>query len=310
MSEYKNFDEMSRTIKNMGAKWKQASANTDKKNTYAGIHKRMIALNTFLNNERKDMNNNLSAMRETYSDKLIATKRAELTKDFNELSANLAKDCRSEIKKLTDSKRDNIAQMLSTAPSDEQLRLLQVLQMRDDLTDTELQNIVPVFFDNYNAMKVLQNIGKQNGISLHLPEQLDARAMFENVTKAEAELNEACKHIADDWHNVPIQYRAFFSENPEQPDFIQDPDYREIAATMDSVPQLQDVKATKTELTPTEKRKISYYYNDVGVTDAELLQRTKEIMEKHPEDVELLKVSDYKGYVADVEEAATNAPTE
>lgn len=307
MTNYKNFDEMARTIKSMGAKWEQASENTDKKNTYAGIHRRMIALNVFLNHERKDMLDGLTAMRETYSDKLVAKKRTELEKDFNELSANLVKDCRAEVKKLTDSKRENIAQMLSTAPSDNQLRLLQVLQMRSDLTDTELQNVAPVFFDNYNAMKVLQNIGTQNGIALHLPEQLDARAMYEHVTNANAILSEACNHITDERRNIPLQYHAFFDENPRQPDFIQDPTYRAIVAVMDSVPQLQDVKAKKTELTPTEKRKIEYYYKGVGVTDAELTQRTREIMAKHPEDVELLKVSDYKEFVAEAENTATNA---
>lgn len=312
MNTYRNFDEMARTIKSMGTKWKQASADTDKKNTYAGIHRRMIDLNKFLNNERNDMNKNLSSMREVYSDKLISTKRAELTKDFDELSKGLVSDCRKEIKSLSDNRRNNIVSMLSTAPSAEQLRLLQILQMRDDLTDTELQNIVPVFFDNYNAMKVLQTIGKQNGITLILPAQLDARAMFESVEKAETGLSEACNHIAENWHNMPLQYKAFYTENPEQPDFIQDPEYRELVETMDSVPQLQDVKAAKTELTPTEKRKISYYYRDVAdsVSDTELLQKTKEVMEQHPEDIELLKISDYKGYVADVEDAASNADSE
>lgn len=309
MNDFRDFDEMSRTIQNMGSKWKQASANGDKKNTYFAIHKRMLDLNEFLNNERSDMNDKISSMRETYTDKIVSAEQSKLTKEFNELANSLVEDCRKEINTLTDSKRENIVKMLSTPPTQEQLRLLEVLNMRADLSETELQNIVPMFFDNYNAIKVLQNIGQQNGITITLPVQLDARTMFDNVSSANAELSEACKFIAEPLQKIPLKYKAFFTRDPKSPDFIHDPDYVSYIEVIDGVPQLQDVKTKKTTLTPTEQRKIDYYFKDLSenASDGERLMKTEEVMKKHPEDIDILKVSDYKDYVAEVEESASNS---
>lgn len=309
MSEFKDFDEMSRTIKSMSSKWEKASEGADEKQTYAALHSRMVHLHEFLANERDDMNKRLSSMRDTYSEKVVEKQKKKLSKEFDEFSNNLVKACREEIQELTESKREHIAQMITTPPSDDQLRLLQVLQMRTNISDTELQNIAPAFFDNYNALKVLQNIGEKNGVHVALPVQLDARAMFEAVTGANAELLGASEYLSTPNRNVAIQYRAFYSENPEQPDFIQDPKYREYVEAMDGIPQLQDIKATKESLTPMEKVKIQHYYSDIAdsVSDLEITKRTAEIMSAHPEDIPLLKVSDYKGYVADVEAAASNA---
>ena len=72
---------------------------------------------------------------------------------------------------------------------------------------------------------------------------------------------------------------------------------------LDYVPQLQDFIAMKTSLTPVEKARIDWYYRDLskGASEIEIEQYTKEVMEKHPEVVELLKLSDYSEYVEIVE---------
>ena len=61
-----------------------------------------------------------------------------------------------------------IGEMLATPPTDAQNRLLTALQMRSNIDATELYSLFPAFFGNYQAMRVLQDIGEKNGVKIAL----------------------------------------------------------------------------------------------------------------------------------------------
>ena len=58
--------------------------------------------------------------------------------------------------------------MLATPPTDAQNRLLTALQMRSNIDATGLYSLFPAFFGNYQAMRVLQDIGEKNGVKIAL----------------------------------------------------------------------------------------------------------------------------------------------
>lgn len=312
MEKFKSFEDMSDTIKRMGEKWNKATEGADKVKSYAGVHKHLSSLNFFLNNERNEMNSKIKKLGGIYSQQVVAKQREKLTAEYEETAAKLIEAAREEVRGLTAAKREKMGEMLTTPPSAEQLHLLDVLKMRNDLSMTEVQNILPVFFDNYHAMRVLQTIGESNGIAVKLPVQLDPRTMYDGVKEAHSFLMGACDQLGTSWSKMPIAYRAFFTVNDNEPGKCYDPHYVEYVDVFDSVPQLQEIKAKKTKLTATEAEKIAHYFREVAdldpadsVQDMEIMRHTQTVMSNHPEDMELLKLSKYGEYVKAIEANAT-----
>lgn len=314
MDEFKEFEVLQQRIRSNAEKHKEHMEKTDKVQTYKGIADRLNNAQFFLQNERNDMNKQIAELREKYSNKVVDNKRTEIMKEYNSLVSNEKSALLKEIQALTTSKMGLVEEMLATPPTDTQLNLLRVLEMRSDIDSVELQSVVPAFFDNYNAMKVLQNIGEKNGVHITLPVQMNAREMFNKISKANDFLVGACGQIGTEKKKMPLDYHAFYTVDPEHTDTLQDPHYRELVATLDSVAQLQEVRAEKTSLTPSEQVKIDYYFRNIADTDLssiEALKHTQEVMTQHPEEIGLLKLSKYKDLVSEVEESATrNTETE
>ncbi len=313
VNDFRVFDEMSKSIQRLGEKWKDATKSKNESTTYAGVQKELQALKFFISNERADIDAQLKELGNTWAAKVIEEKRAKLSKDFAVLSANIIAAQKQAIRELATHKKEKIAEMLSTAPTAAQLRLLEVLKMREDLDTVELNSILPSFFDNYQAMKVLQMIGKKNGITLSMPSQMDCRAMFANIDKATEYLLGACEQIDKSKDKTDLKYHAFFTVNGAEPDKQYDPQYAPFIEMFDTIPQLQDCKTEKTELTPTERVQIEYYYRDLAGLDMsneankiKVLKRTKEIVDKHPESVTALSVSPYAEYAKEVIEMNTH----
>lgn len=310
MDIYKSFDALSQGIAQLGERWKEAAKDKDREKSYSGIADRMKNSNFFLNNERREVNRKLDDMKKLYNPALIEKKRGELLQEFSKVSESMIAATRSEIKELTEARKVKVGEMLAIPPTDAQNRLLTALQMRSNIDATELYSLFPAFFGNYQAMRVLQDIGKKNGVEIALPVQLEPRALFEAIDKANDFLSGACSEIAKPYRDIDIKYHAFYTVNDKDKSAQYDPAYKEIITALDSVPQLQEVKADKVQLTATEKARVEYYFSDVAgldttdtANDIEVLKHTKAVMDAHPEEIGLLKLSQYANYVSEVEQA-------
>lgn len=302
----KEIEELQNAIKRMGAKWKELSNKVDESKTYKGVLEKLNSLNYFLVNEKNDIDEKEKELLERYSVKEVARRKEELMTSYGEQALELIDSVKEEVEELTKEKIELIGDMLTTAPTDAQLNLLKVLEMRDDIEAIELQSIVSAFFDNYNSLKTLQKIAKSNGVDIVLPAKLDIKEMFINISKAHDYLIGACDLLGTKRQEMPLQYHAFFTIDENNKDVTQDPIYREFVDTLDNVAQLQEVKTKKTSLSPSEKVKVDYYFKDVSDEDIKsvrVLKHTQEIMQKYPNDIELLKLSKYKDVVKEVEEA-------
>lgn len=303
-NSFRTFEEMEQSIKRAGEKWQSAHASKDASTLYKHQWAEIVSLDRFIKNERADLRNELQAMKSKYADRYVADKGRELNSKFDEFIGNATEQMRGNIKALAEKKKEKIAEMLATAPTTEQVRLLNVLQMRGDLDALEVHSILPIFFNNYQAMRVLGTISKQNGITLTLPANLDCRAMFESIDKATEYLLGATRELVKEKAQRDIKYSAFFTIDDADPVKCLDPHYMAMIEVLDNVPMLADCKAEKTALTPTEQAKLDWYYRDADKENVnKLIAHTEKVMTEHPEFTPLLKYTPYAEYVEIVTKA-------
>lgn len=310
MSEFKSFEELHQSIKKTGEKWIAANSRADRNSQYSGLWVALTDLDFFLRQERNLYNEKLSNMKSTYAPQFLAEKRKKLDDELNKVITQTTGVMRENIKALAEKKQNKIIEMLTGTPSAEQVRLLNVLQMRGNLDPVEMQYILPTFFGNYQAMQVFNAVCQQNGVKLTMPAQLDARAMFENVKAATEYLLKACDELAKPKRERDIKYSAFFTVDPADPNKCLDPFYMDFVAALDSIPQLNDCKTEKTALTPVEQAKIDWYYrNTEKLTEDQLILHTEKVLTDHPEIKDLLQFTPYSKHpdiiaMARAEEAA------
>ena len=224
---------------------------------------------------------------------------------------------KQDIAILTSSKFEKIGDMLCTAPTDEQLRLLKALQMRGDVDSVEVHHILPIFFENYQSMRVLQAISEQNGIKLHLPVQLDCREMFDTLNEASNYLLAACNEFSKKWDNMDIRFHAFYTVNEDEKDKQYDPVYQRYIDLFDNTPQLQEVTAEKQRLSKGELARINWYMRDVKGLDISnpadcitIIEKINDVVKEHPDMVNLFKLSEYKDLLGDEKPPVKDKPTE
>ena len=310
-NSFRTFEEMEQSIKRAGEKWQNAHASKDASTLYKHQWAEIVSLDRFIKNERADLRNELQAMKSKYADRYVADKGRELNSKFDEFISNATETMRGNIKALAEKKKEKIAEMLATAPTTEQVRLLNVLQMRGDLDALEVHSILPIFFDNYQAMRVLGTISKQNGITLTLPTNLDCRAMFESIDKATEYLLGATRELIKDKAHRDIKYSAFFTIDDADPVKCLDPHYMAMIEVLDNVPLLSDVKAEKTELTPTEQAKLDWYYRDADKENVnKLIAHTEKVITEHPEVKPLLKYTPYAEHLDIIAQARAEGKDE
>lgn len=303
-NNFKSFEELEQSIKRAGEKWQSEHAKADVSTMYKHQWAELVSLDSFIKTERAQLRAELQAMKSKYAERYVADKERELNGKLNEFISRATDNAKANIKALAEKKKEKVAEMLATVPSAEQIRLLNVLQMRANLDILEVHSILPIFFTNYQAMRVLETISKQNGITLTLPANLDCRAMFESIDKATTYLMGACNEIIKTKAQRDIKYEAFFMVNENDPVNCLDPHYMAIIEPLDSVPLLSECKAEKTELTPSEQAKLDWYYRDADKSNVnKLIAHTEKVMTEHPEFTPLLKYTPYAEYVDIVTQA-------
>jgi hypothetical protein len=307
---FRSFEELHQSIKKSEAKWINENSRADQNTKYMGQWEALTSMDFFIRNERRSYEEELAKMKNTYAPQFLEEKRRKLDADLDTTIKTVVEKMKSKIEALAEKKQNKIIEMLTSTPSAEQVRLLNVLQMRGNLDPVEMQYILPTFFGNYQAMQVFNAVCQQNGVKLTMPAQLDARAMFENVKAATEYLLGACNELSKPKQKRDIKYSAFFFISPEDPNKCHDPFYMEFVEALDSIPQLNDCKTEKTALTPVEQAQIDWYYRGTEkLTEDQLIMHTEKVLTDHPEIKDLLQFTPYSKHpdiiaLARAEEAA------
>lgn len=110
--------------------------------------------------------------------------------------------------------REKLEKALSVAPTAEQLNLLTALQLRDDISEGELNSIAGQLGTNFQAIKALQSIAKKKGVNMHLPEKYDYETSKDNLDKAEKYLSERIYNLRNYRSKMQLDFydRMFFGE--------------------------------------------------------------------------------------------------
>lgn len=298
----KDFERIHASIQESRTAWENGKVKPGKANSYTDIWAEMNHYRLFMLNERKDSNAEFDKLNRLYNPSVVAREKSRFNGEFEKLSAVVCSAFQKMINDFTVERHKKVTTMLRTAPTESMRNLLETLKMRDDLDEVELYDIMPLFYENYHAMRALQTISRQNGITLNTPVQMDATSMHQTIDKAAEYLLGACGEMLKP-NSTTTHYNDFFTVNDAEKNKIYAPVYEEMVSILDTVPQLQDFTATKTALSPLEKAKIDWYFRDVpeNANETQLAQRTKEVMEKYPGDVSILKLSKYAEYVDIVE---------
>lgn len=303
---FKDFDELQRSITESREAWENGTNAQMMKNadTYHSIWKELNRSRFFWSNEYKDAMKRFKESETVYAPAVIASRRQAYNDEHTKMTAAATASYRSMIKAFTQKQHDNVRKMVRTAPTESMRNLLEVLKMRDDLSQVELQDILPCVYDNYNALKALETIARQNGVTLTVPVQLDCVEMHKAIDKAHDYLMGACDELFKP-KDKTVHFRDFFTVNPDEPDKVLSPVYADYVSLLDTVPQLQDVSAKKSGLSISEKQKIDWYFRDLpeNANKTQLAQFTRDVMQKHPEDIPLLKLSQFAESVEIVEAA-------
>ena len=294
MSDFKSFEELSQSIKRSGDKWIAANIRADRNTQYIGQWEALTRLDNFVRNERRMYAEELERMKTTYAPKFLEEKRQKLAGELNAVIETTLNEIRKNVNALADKKQQKVIDMLTATPSAEQVRLLNVLQMRGNLDAVEMQYILPTFFGNYQAMQVFNAVCQQNGVRLTMPAQLDCRVMFDNIKAATDYLLGACDELFKPKNKREIKYSAFFTVDPTNPQKCLDPVFLDMAAVLDVIPQLNDCKTEKTALTPVEQAQVDWYYRNADTTNEDrLIAHTERVVTDHPEIKDLLKYTPY-----------------
>lgn len=136
---------------------------------------------------------------------------AKVRNVYGESINKLKKEFSSLVTSTLEATEVALNKMFTTAPTPEQLNLLQTLQLReDDLTEDEVMRIACELASNYNAIKALQKIARKAKIKLSLPEQYDSDSLMEHLTWVKAYLAERLHDFATPWSQMHPNGRAFF----------------------------------------------------------------------------------------------------
>ena len=131
---------------------------------------------------KDEINKQLAEWRETYTEKAIQPMYADAMEDYAGLRKIAVEKLEAAIVDVEKEKREQYRKIALTAPTDEQLRLIQALSLRDDLTADEVYTISEQLGGNLQAMKALGSVARQAGI--HFPRTITTEEFESALDKA------------------------------------------------------------------------------------------------------------------------------
>lgn len=137
--------------------------NPDQGLTFKSFQRRSAVIRGALQLAAEKYLADLKELGETYSAKAFDERRKPLDNEYSELLKFAKQRCEDDLSTVIAAKRDQYAKC-SGAPSAEQLRLLQALQMRSEVSAHEIQHYARELSDNIPALRVLREVAQKNGV--------------------------------------------------------------------------------------------------------------------------------------------------
>ena len=307
-----DFEALARIGSELEEKWLETALKKNNSDSFAGVQRAMQGMCMFLKSEAKAREDAYQKILENgkFTPQYIGKQRERLDKKYQD-TVNMAIDgAKKTIKNLIADKYKRLNKMLIEAPTPEQMSLLQALQMRgNNISRGELMKILPYFYRNYQGMRILEQISMAAGKRIIVPLDGDVMDMFGLLDRGGEYLLQAADAMARPTAINP-KFGAFFYYDSNQNDLGGNADiyYQQFIDAFDTPAQLQKFTVDDS-ITPMEEAKITSYFTEVakldpskGLDNINILRMTQQIMAEHPDDLDLMRRSEWGKYVIEVEE--------
>ena len=178
------------------------SGNPDAAKGFCGWQRKAQITRGALLKVKEKIASDLKELRETYNEKTVQSLYADMMSDYGTIKAAAEKRLLTGLDEIVAEKRKQYRKIALTAPTDEQLRLLQALALRDDLTENEVTAIAESMGDNLQALRSLGSIARKNGLDFPSYGTVDE---FENAL---ADAEQYCKETLYDLDADELGYFA------------------------------------------------------------------------------------------------------
>lgn len=148
-----------------------------------------------------------------YSAAYIQDVEKDFTTKFTDAVKKAAEELGEIVKATCDHKRNAIEKMLTEAPSNDQMNLLNALKLQGKgIEPEEVKSIAAQLMGNYRAIHALRVMAAEQGIKLSFPAQYDYQQLKDTLNRAEAYLKDRVQDLANytDKSHMDFYSKMFF----------------------------------------------------------------------------------------------------
>lgn len=191
----------SRQIINLEKIYKAAyeAGSPDKAKGFSGWQKRAQITRKALMKAQEERDATVAEWKRTYTNAALAPKLDELNEEYSQLRKIAIDRLDAALDEVIDEKRKQFRTVAMSAPSEEQLRTLQTLSLRDDLTTQEVSEMAETMSNSLQAMRALGSIARKAG--LYFP-KLITNEEFED------QLNDAASYARSNYDLIDVPEKA------------------------------------------------------------------------------------------------------
>ena len=175
------------------------AGSPDKAKGFSGWQKRAQITRKALMKAQEERDATITEWKRTYTKAALAPKLDELNEEYAQLRKIAINKLDAALDEVVDEKRKQFRTVAMSAPSDEQLRTLQTLSLRDDLTTQEVSEMAETMSNSLQAMRALGSIARKAG--LFFP-KLITNEEFED------QLNDAASYARSNYDLIDVPEKA------------------------------------------------------------------------------------------------------
>lgn len=190
-----------RTLRNAG--------NPNKERSLAGWRERAGITRMAIRYAKAEHDKQVKEAQERYSNAVFGEKLAEYDADYSIMLDIAKKRVTDDLEDILEGKRQQYDKSMG-APSEEHLRLLQALNMRSNLTLSEIAAVSNKFDSNLQALGVLRDIAQRHGVSF--PAMTDPDTFEEQLASAEQFAKDKLNTLDADLDDMGYKDRLFWDK--------------------------------------------------------------------------------------------------
>lgn len=179
----------------------------DGSKTFATWHKKAIEIREVVKQVKQKIDEEITEIKNTYQPSLVAELIAPLNEKYNSVVKNAKQRAVDALEIVVDAKMKALEKS-ADAPSEETIRLLTALKMRDSVSAAEITDAAGKVGGNIHALKILGDLAKKN--DLFFP-SIDMGRMREDIDRAEQFATNAIESIGTPDNDLSYKQRLFWT---------------------------------------------------------------------------------------------------